>query len=175
MSPPHAAAPDALACLLPVLVVAVPGTAYLWTVLRRSRPWSRWRTAFFLTGPVLVGTALAPPLTSLAHSDPRAHMVQHLLLGMYAPLGLVLGAPVTLLLGTLPNRGRRAASAVLRSPVVHVLTHPLSAALVGTGALFLLYLGPAHPLLTHPWGHPLVNLHLVLAGCLFTWAVAGPD
>jgi putative membrane protein len=34
---------------------------------------------------------------------------------------------------------------------------------------------PAHPLLTHPWGHHLVNLHLVLAGCLFTWAVAGPD
>src|SRR5690554_6630397 len=142
MSHSHVGAPDALGWLLPVLVVAVPGTAYLWSALRRSRPWRRWRAAAFLTGLVLVGTALAPPLASLAHTDARAHMAQHLLLGMYAPLGLVLGAPVTLMLGALPNRGRRAASAVLRSPVVHVLAHPLAAALLSTGVLFLLYLWP---------------------------------
>lgn len=102
-------------------------------------------------------------------------MVQHLLLGMYAPLGLVLGAPVSVLLGSLGRRGRRVAAAVLRSPVVHVLSHPVAAAVISTGALLALYLGPAHALLTHPWGHHLVALHLVLAGCLFTWSVAGPD
>lgn len=171
----HHAAPDLLGWLLPAAVLVGPGAAYLWAVRHRSRPWPAMRTGAFLTGLVLVAAGLAPPLGTAAHADPRAHMVQHLLLGMYAPLGLVLGAPVSLLLGALGRRGRRVAAAVLRSPVVHVLSHPLAAAVVSTGSLFLLYVGPAHPLLTHPWGHHLVALHLVLAGCLFTWAVAGPD
>src|SRR5690606_35422567 len=76
------------------------------------------------------------------HTSPRAPMVQHLLPGMYAPLGLVLGAPVSVLLGSLGRRGRRVAAAVLRSPVVHVLSHPVAAAVISTGALLALYLGP---------------------------------
>ena len=67
-------------------------------------PWSPWRTTAWLTGAVTVAVALSPPLMDLAHHDHRAHMAQHLLLGMYAPLALVLAAPVTLALGALPRR-----------------------------------------------------------------------
>lgn len=79
---------------------------------RRRNPalgWSGWRTAGFTAGLVLVAAALLPPIASLAHTDFRGHMIQHLLIGMYAPLALVLAAPVTLLLRTLPAaRARRA-------------------------------------------------------------------
>lgn len=171
----HGGGPDLLGWLLAAVVLTVPGTAYVRAARRRGRPWPAARTSLFLTGLALVAVALAPPLTAAAHADPRVHMAQHLLLGMYAPLGLVLGAPVTVLLGRLGRRGRQVVATVLRHPVVHVLSHPLVAALVSTGSLFVLYLGPAHPLLSHPWGHHLVAVHFVLAGCLFTWAVAGPD
>jgi putative membrane protein len=50
----------------------------------------------------MLGLATSPPLEALAHADARGHMAQHLLLGMYAPLALVLGAPLTLLLGSIP-------------------------------------------------------------------------
>lgn len=175
MTVAHAHALTGWSWLLPALVVLAPFGLYVAGVRRRARTWSRWRTASFFAGLVLVGLALTPPLTSLAHSDPRAHMAQHLLLGMYASVALVLAAPVTLLLGALGPRGRRVVSALLSSTTVHVLSHPVTAGLLSTGGLFLLYLGPAHQLLDHPWGHHLVNLHLLLAGCLFAWSVAGPD
>jgi putative membrane protein len=57
-------------------------------------------------------------------------MAQHLLLGMYAPLALVLGAALTLLLGSIPVAARRPVGRVLGSRVLHGLGHPVSAALL---------------------------------------------
>src|SRR5690606_29163078 len=51
-----------------------------------GRRWSRWRTASFLTGLALLAVALSPPVAPWAHDDFRGHMVQHMLVGMYAPL-----------------------------------------------------------------------------------------
>lgn len=139
-------------------------------------PWSPWRTTAWLTGAVTVAVALSPPLMDLAHHDHRAHMAQHLLLGMYAPLALVLAAPVTLALGALPRRGQLALTAVLRSPPVHVVGHPVPAALLNVGALFVLYLTPLYGLTQQVLAaHLLLLVHLLLAGCLYTWAIAGPD
>lgn len=46
--------------------------------------------------------AFSPPMLLWAHHDIRGHMVQHLLLGMLAPLAWVVAAPMTLLLRTVP-------------------------------------------------------------------------
>lgn len=59
--------------------------------------------------------ALLPPLAPFVHGDFRGHMAQHLLIGMYAPLALVLGAPVTLLLRALPAHRARRSAGLLRS------------------------------------------------------------
>jgi putative membrane protein len=135
----HAAAAGPGQWLLPGLVVAVPLTLYVVGLrcLRRrlGRRWSGWRTAGFLCGALLLGVAISPTLDSLAHDDARGHMAQHLLLGMFAPLALVLGAPVTLLLGSVPVTARRRAGAVLRSRVLHVLAHPVPAAVASVGSL----------------------------------------
>jgi putative membrane protein len=103
-------------------------------------------------------------------------MAQHLLLGMYAPLGLVLGAPLTLLLGSLPRRHRPGLARVLRSRSLHLLAHPVTAALLAVGGMFVLYRTPLYALSMSSHGvHWLVMAHFLLAGCLYTWAIAGPD
>jgi putative membrane protein len=162
-----------------LLAVTLVG-AYLLLVGRRrrvmGRRWSHWRTASWALGALLVAAALAPPVAALAHTDPRGHMAQHLLLGMYAPLALVMAAPITLLLGAAPAPARRWIGAVLGSTVAHVLSHPLIAGVINVGSLYLLYLtGLYAATTTVPQLHTLLNLHFVLAGALFTWSVAGPD
>jgi putative membrane protein len=161
------------------LVAGVLAAGYL-TILRcrpRSLPtWQPWRTGCWLVGAVLVAAALSPLLGGPAHHDHRYHMAQHLLLGMYAPIGLVLGAPVTLLLGSSPRRVQLLISRVLRTRPVHLLCHPAVAAVLDVGGMFALYLTPLYPLsLASKQLNWLVLVHFVLAGYLYTWSIAGPD
>ncbi|MFC6091320.1 cytochrome c oxidase assembly protein [Saccharothrix lopnurensis] len=103
-------------------------------------------------------------------------MARHLLLGMVAPLGLVLGAPVTLLLRVADPRTRRWVGRVLRSRPVHVLGHPAVAALLSVGGLYAVVLTPLHRAAEHDLVlHHVLNLHHLAAGYLFTWSIAGPD
>jgi putative membrane protein len=176
----HSTAAGGLGWWLPIAVVAVGYGTYAVGVARAQerlgRTWSGQRAASWALGVLLVAAAVSPPVAQAAHEGPRGHMVQHLLLGMYAPLALVLAAPVTLLLGAAPPRGRRVIGATLRSRPVHLLGHPLVAALLSTGGLYALYLTPLYVLtLEHGALHVLVNVHLLLAGALFAWAVGGPD
>ncbi|MER5476919.1 cytochrome c oxidase assembly protein [Streptomyces sp. NPDC002734] len=141
-----------------------------------GRGWSTRRSASFLAGLGLLALALLPPLGPAAHSDFRAHMAQHLLIGMYAPLALVLAAPVTLLLRVLPAASARRVTTVLHSAPARLLAHPAVALLLSTGSLVPLYFTPLYGTLTaHPAGHWLLHLHLLASGCLFAHAVAGPD
>ena len=97
----------ALEAGVPLFLLAVLVIGYLVLAYARStepRGWNPWRTAAFVTGAVLLGLGLLPQAGPYpAHSLP-SHMYQHLLIGMYAPIGLVLGAPVTLLLRSLPRQ-----------------------------------------------------------------------
>lgn len=139
--------------------------------------WSLWRVAAFAAGLGLLAVAVSPPLMRMAHHDLRFHMVQHLLIGMLAPLGLVLAAPVTLVLRTLSVPAARRVAGVLRSGPVRVLSHPVTALVLNVGGMYLLYLTPLYAAtLTTPWLHVLVHVHFLAAGYLFTWAIlAGPD
>jgi putative membrane protein len=143
---------------------------------RLQRPWHLARAMSWTVGVVLVAAAVSPPLSAFAHQQPTGHMVQHLLLGMFAPLALVLAAPVILVLGAFSTPVRRRIGAVLSNPVMHVLAHPFTAATLNVGTLYLLYLTPLYAAaMGSPLLHALVNIHFVLAGYLFAWAIAGPD
>lgn len=96
--------------VVPVAVVAVVGLVYVALAVQRRREprsWSLWRAASFLLGAALLIFALVPALSPYPAGDFRGHMHRHLLLGMYAPLALVLGAPMTLLLRSIPRRHSR--------------------------------------------------------------------
>jgi putative membrane protein len=169
--------------LLPVAGVALLASLYLLLALRArraaagtSRPRDRWRTASFLTGCALLALALVPPIAPLAHEDFRGHMLQHLLIGMYAPPALVLGAPITVLLRALPARRARRVTAVLRSRPLGVLAHPVTALCLSTGGLAVLYFTPLYEATTgRPALHWLLHAHFLASGCLFAWVIAGPD
>jgi putative membrane protein len=150
-------------------LVAVGGmmTAYLVASARARggpRGWSGWRIAAWLAGCLAVAAALLLP----EPGDPRSHMARHLLLGMLAPLGLVLAAPVTLFLRTAPPTARRVAIRMLRWPAVHLLGHPASTAVFSVGGLYMALLAPLP-------AHPVLDVHYLAAGYLFVWSVAGPD
>jgi putative membrane protein len=137
----------------------------------RAPGWSRWRAAAFLAGCAVLVAGLAWPVHDLT-----GHMAQHLLVAMVAPLGLVLGAPVTLLLRALPVTAARRLTRVLRGRLLRFGTHPLTALVLTVGGLGALYLTPLYArTLTEPALHDLVTLHFVLSGGLFAWAIAGPD
>ncbi|MFJ1969583.1 cytochrome c oxidase assembly protein [Streptomyces sp. NPDC087903] len=181
--PAHHNAGDSglLEVLLPALVAAACAGLYLLLAhrARRRNPvrgWSPWRTASFTTGLALLAVAFLPPVGTVAHTDFRGHMAQHMLIGMYAPLALVLGAPVTLLLRSLPAARGRRLSAVAHSRPARSLTQPAVALLLSTGSLVALYFTPLYNAsAAHPYGHWLLHAHFLLTGCLFAHVIAGPD
>lgn len=162
-----------------VLLSVAVGYVLLAARARRSNPhagWSRWRTGFFLTGTALLALALLPPLATAARDSFLGHMLQHLLIGMYAPLALMLGAPLTLLLRTLPVRRARRLTAVLRSRPAHLIANPVTALVLSVGTLPVLYFTGLYNASTGSEGlHWLIHLHFLLSGCLFVWVIAGPD
>src|SRR5690606_10699554 len=109
----------------------LPALTYLRGVRRArlvlGRRWSAWRSTSFVGGCALVVIALSPPVDHAATGDLRGHMLQHLVLGMYAPIALVLGAPVTLLLAAVPVRANRSIRAVLGTWSVRVPTRLVTA------------------------------------------------
>ncbi|MFC8834085.1 cytochrome c oxidase assembly protein [Streptomyces griseoincarnatus] len=172
---------SSLQWLLPAFVLLAVAGAYLLLVrrARRRNPaqgWSRWRTGWFLAGTVLLAVALLPPVAPFAHEDFRGHMAQHMLIGMYAPLALVLAAPVTLLLRTLPAARGRQLTAVLHSPPARLIAHPAVALGLSTGSLAVLYFTPLYnATMGNPAAHWLLHAHFLLSGCLFAHVIAGPD
>lgn len=172
------AASSAALVLLLVVLPSLGLAAYLFGAGReqRAQGWSPWRTAAFAAGVGLICAAMLPPVAPWAHGDLRGHMVQHLLLGMFAPIGLALGAPGTLLLRQVPVATARAITALLATPPLRILIHPITAALLDIGGMYVLYLTPLYALSQGNGAvHVLLHVHFVLSGYLFTWSIAGPD
>ncbi|NJM07282.1 cytochrome c oxidase assembly protein [Candidatus Gracilibacteria bacterium] len=157
-------------------LLAFAGAYALAAGCRKRRRWSGRRSVSWYVGLGLLGLAFAPPLAASAHHDLRAHMVQHLLVGMVAPLALVLAAPLTLALRTMPVRYARRIVAVLHSQALCWLIHPLSALVLNVGVLYALYLTPLYALSQqHIALHLMLHGHMFLAGFLFTSVIAGLD
>ncbi|SDJ09303.1 cytochrome c oxidase assembly protein [Salimicrobium halophilum] len=139
---------------------------------RHLQKWPAHRYVLFILGVVCAGISVIGPLANEARIDFRAHMVGHLLLGMLAPLLLVLARPMTLLLRTLPVAAARKLSFFLRSSYVRVISHPITASVLNIGGLWVLYTTDLyHMMHEHLWIHVLVHLHVFLAGYLFMMAM----
>ncbi len=143
---------------------------------QQHRKWRLWRPFFFYSGIALLLFAFSGPVMSWSHHSLQGHMAQHLLIGMFAPVALVLGAPISLALRTLPVQLARALVWLMRTEFFGWASHPFTALLLNTGGMFLLYLTPIYVLSqTHLGVHIFVHIHFLLAGYLFAWSIAGPD
>jgi cytochrome c oxidase assembly factor CtaG/putative copper export protein len=174
--------PDAL--MIGVLVTAV--ALYIRGVIiltRRGDKWPVGRTVAFALGISAIDYATSGGLGVYAKFSFEYHMIAHMLLGMVAPIGIVLGAPITLALRTLPQgrtnqeRGVRGTLiALLHSKPAAVFTNPVSALALFDGSLFVLYMTTLFGnLMQSHLGHLVMSVHFLLAGILFFHVIIGID
>jgi putative copper resistance protein D len=142
----------------------------------RGRRWPRRRAAAFLGGLLILVVATQSGIATVDTTSFTAHVIQHLLLGMAAPVLLAMGAPVTLALQSSKRRLRARLIKALHSPVVSVLSHPVTAWAAFGGTMFALYFTSlyADTLRSVPL-HDLTHLAFVVSGCVFFWPVVGID
>ncbi|WP_046175538.1 cytochrome c oxidase assembly protein [Domibacillus indicus] len=148
---------------------------YIWASLYSSRFYKKWpvyRSVLWTGGIVCAIGAIAGPLAEKAHTHFTAHMAGHLLLGMLAPLLLVLSAPMTLLFRTLRTGSARLLVGILKSGPVRFIGDPATAAVFNIGGLWLLYTTGLYAAMhQNLFLYLLIHLHVFLAGCLFTASI----
>jgi len=174
--------PDVLMIGLLILAVAlyIKGVVVL---TRRGDKWPVGRTISFALGISAIDFATSGGLGVYSNFAFSWHMVSHMVLGMIAPIGIVLGAPITLALRTLPQsrdgieRGVRGLLiSALHSRYSRIITNPLVALAIFDGSLFALYFTPLFGgMMQSHLGHLVMSVHFLLAGILFFHVIVGVD
>ena len=174
--------PNALMIGLLTLMVAlyIKGVVVL---TKRGDKWPVGRTIAFALGIAATNFATSGGLGLYAQFSFSYHMMSHMVLGMIAPIGLVLGAPMTLALRTLPQgrnseeRGVRGSLlAALHSKIGVIYTNPIVALAIFDGSLFALYFTDLFAVLMQSHvGHLFMSLHFLAAGFLFFFIIIGVD
>jgi cytochrome c oxidase assembly factor CtaG len=135
----------------------------------RRTPWPARRAIAFVLGCAALYAA------SLGDSTLPAHMAEHLVLMMVAPPLLLAGAPVRLMLRTLPPGGpRRRAGRVLHA--LRFLAAPPVAFVLFGAAILATHLTPFFDAaVRHPGLHALEHLVYLTAALLFWAPIIGVD
>lgn len=168
------------------VLAAVAVAVYLWAVLRLRRRGDRWplgRTVSWLLGWTAVVVATSSGMGKYSGADFAVHMTVHMTLNMLAPILLVLGGVVTLLLrATTAHPARQPAGPhewlqwVLHWRGTKILFHPLVVFTLFVASYYVLYLtGLFEEAMSSHWAHQLMNVHFLLVGYLFYGLVIGVD
>lgn len=159
---------------VPLAGAVVIGSVYLAAARRVRTGWLRRRTLAFLGG---LGAALTAVQSGLEAFDDRllsAHMVQHMLLLLPAPLLILLGRPLELTLRVLPPLARRRVARAL--PRLAALTGPLPCVATFAAVVTFTHLpGFYDATLTHPLLHEAEHGLYLLAGALMWWPILDGD
>lgn len=169
-----------LGALILITALYIAGVVRL---ARRGVKWPIGRTISFALGISAIDYATSGALGLYSFFSFSHHMAAHMVLGMIAPIGIVLGAPITLALRALPSgrnddeRGLRGLLVrVLSSRMVYIFSHPIIALAIFDGSLFALYFTPLFDLLMGSHlGHLVMSIHFLLAGILFFHVIIGID
>jgi putative copper resistance protein D len=153
------------------------------TLSRRGDKWPVGRTVAFASAVAFADFATSGGLGIYSHFAFSYHMIAHMTLGMIAPIGFVLSAPITLALRTLPagrdenERGLRGSLiSIIHSRYSIFITNPITALVIFDGSLFGLYLTPIFgSLMRSHTGHLIMDIHFLLAGYLFFYVIVGVD
>lgn len=169
-----------------LLIVGFGAALYLrglWTLSQRDVTWPLGRTLAWFVGLAMIGWATCGGLGLYSHVTFSLHMVSHMVLTMVAPIFLVLGAPMTLALRTLPGprqpgelSPRGLLTEFLHSRYSRFITFPIVPPIIFVGSLYALYFTPLFDLMMDShWGHSFMVVHFVLSGALFYYIVIGVD
>lgn len=176
--------------IVPLLVLAVLYGRGWWVLRRRGRAEAGfakgWRLGAYLLGLFFIAVSLLSPIDTLSSFLFVMHMVQHLLMVMFAPPLLMIANPFPVFLWGLPDPLRRSVGYWLsraisqHSPVRRTLRSLLSP---GTSwFVFVIVLWGWHDpnlynaALRHQWIHDLEHITFFGTAMLFWWRIteAGP-
>ncbi|AZZ83983.1 cytochrome c oxidase assembly protein (plasmid) [Gordonia alkanivorans] len=172
---------------LVVGVAAVVGVVSYLVAARRERAsghrWPIRRTVSWVAGCAVVVVSTSSGLKAYGNALFSVHMAEHTGLTMIAPILLVGGAPITLLLRVLPTTGttggaacRRALLIVLSSRGLQLLLNPIAAFALFVGSSYLVYFTPVFDVLVrYHWGHVVMSVLFLATGYLFFWVTVGID
>ena len=134
---------------------------------RRFTKWPRYRMVCWILGVLSAAIAVFGSLDR--QTDFVMHMIDHLLLGMFFLLLIVLSSPLTLILRSLHVHQARRLTKFLKSWPITLYHHPLVASLLRYWWIMATYSTHLyHAMHHHWWIHLVVHLHLFFAGYLFT-------
>lgn len=158
---------------------------YGWGVVRLQRRGDRWpvrRTIAFVAGVLTMALVTWTALNEYGMVLFSVHMVQHMVISMLSPILLLLGAPVTLTLRSLPSAGRGKKGprellvALLHSRYLRVITHPMFTIPLFIASLYALYFTPLFDfLMQSKTGHLSMMVHFLAVGLVFFWPIMGVD
>jgi putative membrane protein len=170
-----------------VLAVAsiVALVVYLVAVVRLRRSgvtWPWWRTLAWAAGCASLFAVTGTWMNGYSMVLFSVHMTQHMVLSLITPLLLLIAAPVTLALRTLP-RGKGAAGVpralllnALHSRFGRFVAHPLFTVPLFIASLYGVYFTPLFDaLMGNPIGHQLMLAHFVVVGLLFFGPIVAQD
>jgi len=173
--------PNLLFIVLAIAAVA----AYLWAVRvlrKRGDRWPPGRTISWIGGWCVVVFATSSGFGKYSAPDFGTHMIVHMSLNMLAPILLVMGGIVTLLLRATRSDPARPAGLhdwitwVLHWKVLRYLYNPLFVFVLFVGSYYGLYFtGIFETAMRFHWAHQLMNVHFIIAGYLFYGLVIGVD
>lgn len=150
---------------------------------RRGDVWPVGRTVAWVLGCLALLLATSSGLRAYGSAMFSVHMAEHMVLNMFIPVLLVLGAPVTLALRALPAAAKDAPPGprewllwFTHSAATRFLSNPIVAFALFVGSLYLVYFTPLFDtFVRYHWGHELMTLHFLLVGYLYYWGIIGID
>lgn len=159
---------------------------YLLGVRRLHSQGIRWpagRTAAWLVGCAMMLFATSSGLARYAVAQFSLHMIEHMVLGMIAPILLALGGPVTLALRALPAARRDGVPglregivSVMHSRFLRFITHPLIVFGLFVSSFYILYFTSLFEvMITSHVGHVWMAIHFLTVGYLYYWVIIGVD
>lgn len=170
----HSAPVSNVQLLLGLLFVLL-FTAYIIAVFitnQRYKKWPVFRTVSWTIGIGFALVAVVGPLASNAHTNFTAHMMSHLLLSMIAPIFMAIAKPMTLLLRTANTTLARKLTSILKSRLLKYISHPITAAVLNVGGLWLLYTTNLYTYMhENAFIALFVHFHFFIAGYVFTISI----
>jgi putative membrane protein len=147
---------------------------YVWATTRVRSGWPVHATASFLGGVACLVVALQSGIGTFDDRLLSAHMVQHMLLLLLAPLLLLGGQPVLLAMRAVPARHRPGIARVLTG--ARRVTRPVACLAVFYAVVLLTHLPAFYDAaLSHAALHALEHLLYLTAGVVLWWPVIDAD
>ncbi len=168
---------------LPTLLLILAGNWYLTGLSRWERPSHpvrRWQRVSFFAGLLVIFLALQTPIEALAEHMFSFHQLQHIMLRMFGPLLILLGAPLTpMLRGLPPWMLRGVVRPIVRHPrfrrAYEILTNPIFTTVLFLSILFIWQMPAAHnAALRNGALHEFMHFTMLASGFLFWWLVVDP-